>query len=87
MCVQAEVVDIGCLTKRQSEILRLVCEGATDKVIARELSISIKTVSANCEQIYLRMAIRQNAINTRCTAIATAVARGMVKIREIRGGA
>ena len=85
----AEIVDSGGLSERQAEVLRLICEGATDKSIARRLAISAKTVAANTDQIYLRMAIRQDAINMRCTAIATAVARGMIRLNigRVQGAA
>jgi len=80
MNIYAKVIDKRDLTDRESEILALICEAAPDKVIARKLAISIKTVSAHCEHIYLKLQVRQASINVRCATIGNAVARGMVQL-------
>ncbi len=40
------------LTKRESEIVKLLMEGKTNKEIASLLFISVHTVKANIEKIY-----------------------------------
>lgn len=78
--IDVELLDTGDLSPRQAEVLARICQGKPDKVIARELAISIKTVEANCAEIYARMHTRQATINARCATIAQAVARGMVRL-------
>lgn len=76
----AVMVDTGNLTPRESEIAALVCEGLSDKAIARVLAISIKTLSTHLEHIYIKLQVRQHSVNVRCSALATMVARGMVRL-------
>ncbi|MBH1971936.1 MAG: response regulator transcription factor [Moraxellaceae bacterium] len=45
------------LTQRQLEVLRLVAKGCSSKEIARELSISIKTIETHRSQIMQRLDI------------------------------
>lgn len=46
------------LTKREQEIARLVTTGANNKNIARQLSISERTVKAHLSSIFLKLHIR-----------------------------
>jgi len=78
--LHAELLDKQCLTDRESQVLQLVCEGAPDKVIAAQLAISIKTVTAHLDHIYLKLQIQNQQINTRCVAIGIALVRGMVRL-------
>lgn len=80
MKLEAEIVDKKNLTQRECDVLKLLCNGLPDKMIARALGISIKTVSTHIDHIYEKLGIRWTSINTRCTAISLAVASGMVKI-------
>lgn len=80
MKINAELIDQANLTRREGEILCLICEGYVDKAIAKKLAISIKTVSAHIESIYIKMAVREQAINVRCAAITHALVRGMVRL-------
>jgi len=80
MSIKAEVIDKKNLTEQESQILALICEGAPDKVIARKLAISIKTVSHHCEHLYFKLQVREASINVRCAVIANAVVRGMVRL-------
>lgn len=80
MRVSAEIIDKRDLTDRECQVLALICEGAPDKIIARQLAISIKTVGAHIEHIYLKMQIRRASVNVRCAAIAHAVAHGMIRL-------
>jgi DNA-binding NarL/FixJ family response regulator len=81
--VKAEVIDKTFLTPRESQILVLICEAAPDKLIARQLAISISTVHAHMDSIYKKLGVREISINSRCAAIASTVARGMVKLSVI----
>jgi len=80
MRLETEILDKKQLTVREADVLRLMCDGLPDKLIARVLGISIKTVSAHIDHIYEKFGLRWASINTRCTAISLAVASGMVKI-------
>ena len=53
------------VTRRQSEILRLIADGKSDKEIAAFLAISFRTVRTHLERLY---AI--NGIRGRATAVA-----------------
>jgi|694.fasta_scaffold24071_10 DNA-binding CsgD family transcriptional regulator len=76
--IQAKIIEPGALTPKETEVLALICEGKPDKLIARQLAISIRTVEHHCDHIYEKLAVRSNSVNARCAAIAAAVARGMV---------
>jgi len=60
------------LTKRESEVLQLVAEGAPNKRIATILEISIKTVEKHRQQLMDKLNIHDTAGLTR-HAIATGV--------------
>ena len=75
-----ELLDRRNLTPRESEIALLVCEGLSDKAIARVLAISIKTLSTHLEHIYGKLQVRRHSVNTRCAAISALVGRGMVRL-------
>lgn len=76
--LHAKVIDQDGLSDKESRVLELLCEGQTDKMIARSLAISIKTVECHCGHIYQKLLERTDSVNNRCAAISTAVARGMV---------
>jgi len=78
--LKAELLDAGSFTAREAEIARLMAEGLSDKDIARVLAISIKTVATHSANFYEKLGVRNRSINTRCTAILTMVARGMVRL-------
>ncbi|MEE8347160.1 MAG: response regulator transcription factor [Dehalococcoidia bacterium] len=46
------------LTTREMDVLRLICRGLQNKEIARELSISIRTVEGHMEGIFNRLEVR-----------------------------
>ncbi len=50
------------LTARQVELLRLICDGMTEKAVAIELGISLKTVEAHCATINRKMGTRNRAM-------------------------
>ncbi len=80
MRVHADVVDRKNLTPRESEVFALLCSGLSDKAIAAELGIHLKTVSKHIDHVYEKLGIRWCSINRRCTAIGLAVTQGMVKL-------
>jgi DNA-binding CsgD family transcriptional regulator len=80
MSVQADLLKLDGLTPREGEVLRLLCKGLPDKVIARHLAISIKTVGAHIDHVYLKLGVKEAALNSRCAAVGQAVARGLVRL-------
>ena len=60
------------LTAREAEVLRLVCDGKTNKVIAAELFLSEKTVSRHLENIFTKIRVK-----TRAAATAFALREGV----------
>ena len=80
MSIKAELINADKLTPREGEIAALMSEGLSNKAISRLLTISAKTVAAHIESIYQKLDLRSQSINTRCAAILTMVARGMIQI-------
>lgn len=78
--LKAEVINTIDLTPRECEVLALLCEGQVDKAIARRLAISLYTVKDHLDNLYSKLDVREASINTRCAAIASAVAHGLVRI-------
>src|SRR5438105_13847145 len=64
----------GELTSREAEVLQLIAEGFSNKQIASELSISIKTVEKHRQQVMNKLNIHDVAGLTR-----HAIAKGMVE--------
>ncbi len=60
------------LSPRESEILRLVCQGLSNQEIARQLVLSVGTVKFHIHNIYGKLGVRD-----RPQAIAKAVQLGM----------
>jgi len=65
----------AALTSREAEVLQLVAEGATNKLVAAELSISIKTVEKHRHALMRKLKIHDIAGLTRY-AITTGVIEG-----------
>ena len=59
------------LTPRQLAVLRVLLRGVSDKVIARELDISVSTVKAHMQEVYRRL-----DVNCRAEAVAVAARLG-----------
>lgn len=85
--VSAEIIDQGPLTDREAEVARLMTEGHADKVIAKMLDISYRTVNAHAGNIYVKLQIHSTsavantaAINCRCWAISQLIARGLIGV-------
>jgi DNA-binding NarL/FixJ family response regulator len=67
------------LTPRESEILRLILMGYTNKAIAAEIFVSEKTVEFHLDNIYTKIGVR-----TRLMAGIWAMRQGLfVKAEEI----
>ena len=70
----------GELTSRESEVLQLIAEGFSNKQIAAELAISIKTVEKHRQQVMNKLNIHDVAGLTRY-----AISKGMVE-RTVTAG-
>ena len=64
----------GELTSREAEVLQLIAEGFSNKQIAAELSISIKTVEKHRQQVMNKLNIHDMAGLTRY-----AITKGMIE--------
>jgi DNA-binding NarL/FixJ family response regulator len=64
----------GELTSREAEVLQLIAEGFSNKQIAAELTISIKTVEKHRQQVMNKLNIHDIAGLTRY-----AISKGMVE--------
>ncbi len=78
--IEAAVIDSGPFTPCEVEIVRRLCEGESNKIIAAGLNNSIRTVDAHIQTIYEKLHLRNLSINTRCVAILTLVAKGYVRL-------
>ncbi len=66
------------LTEREREILQGVARGERSKEIAARLGISIRTVGAHLASIYTKL-----GVDSRASAVAIAIERGLIARREI----
>lgn len=85
--IKAEIIDKGPLTGRESEVVVLIAEGHGDKMIAKALGISLKTVHAHVANIYVKLLdhtlmLEANVagLNMRCRAVGVMVAKGMLSL-------
>jgi DNA-binding NarL/FixJ family response regulator len=62
------------LSERETEILRLVADGLTNKEIAAHVYLSAETVKSHLESIY-----RKLGVSDRAHAVAVALRRGLVQ--------
>jgi DNA-binding NarL/FixJ family response regulator len=63
----AEPAGVSTLTARETEVLRLLAEGRTNRQLARELYISEKTVSVHVSNILAKLGVRSR---TEAAAVA-----------------
>ena len=66
------LISLADLTPRELEILHLVLEGKTNKGIASEIEISVKTVEFHLDNIY-----RKIGVQTRIMAGLWAIQQGL----------
>ena len=65
------------LTKRETEIVRLVADGYKNREVAEKLDISVKTVETHRANIMNKLALRNLA-----ELIRYAIQKGLVKIDQ-----
>lgn len=73
----ADVHEAFELTPRELQVLELVCKALPDKTIARRLGVTAKTVSTHLEHIYLKMGVRSDHHNARCSVMLLAFEHGL----------
>lgn len=72
-------VEVNELTRREKEVLSLLCEGRADAAIAREMGISRNTLRNHVAHVYQKI-----GVNRRAGAILWARERGFPLARPIR---
>ena len=75
----ARPVETSELTRREKEVLSLLCEGADDAAIAKELGVSRNTLRNHVARVYAKI-----GVNRRAQAILWARERGYPLQRPIR---
>jgi NarL family two-component system response regulator LiaR len=73
----AEEVSREILSERELEVLRLASRGISNKDIARELVLSVRTVQAHLGNIFNKL-----AVGSRTEAVLYALRRGWVSLEE-----
>jgi DNA-binding CsgD family transcriptional regulator len=71
-----EAVSFAGLTRRETEILRLLARGEGNHDIAARLVISVRTVERHVSNIYLKLGVEGNGART--SAVAAALQHGLV---------
>ncbi|MCH7998902.1 MAG: response regulator transcription factor [Chloroflexi bacterium] len=75
---QAVDEQIEPLTNRESEVLAIAARGLSNKMIARELSLSDRTVQVHLSNIFGKLGVA-----SRTEAVITALRRGLLKLEEL----
>ncbi|MCH8345873.1 MAG: response regulator transcription factor [Chloroflexi bacterium] len=75
---QAVDDEIEPLTNRESEVLAIAARGLSNKMIARELSLSDRTVQVHLSNIFGKLGVA-----SRTEAVITALQRGLLHLEEI----
>lgn len=75
---QAVDEEIEPLTDRESEVLAMAARGLSNKMIARELSLSDRTVQVHLSNIFGKLSVA-----SRTEAVITALKRGLLRLEEI----
>jgi len=66
------------LTEREREVLRLAARGASNKVIARELQVSVRTVHAHMRHIFSKMGVA-----SRTEAVMAGLRQGWLEVGDV----
>ena len=74
----ADAVDIDRLTERELAVLRLAASGLSNKMIARDLDLSDRTVQVHLSNVFGKLGVA-----SRTEAVITALRRGIVRLEEI----
>jgi PAS domain S-box-containing protein len=75
----AAPVEVNELTRREKEVLSLLCEGGDDGAIAKEMGVSRNTLRNHVARIYAKI-----GVNRRAAAVLWARERGFPLTRPIR---
>ncbi|RYF54109.1 MAG: response regulator transcription factor [Comamonadaceae bacterium] len=75
----AESLSYAALTPRESDVLAGLSGGQCNKLIARQLGISVTTVKAHVNAIMKKM-----SVESRTQAVSVAAQRGLVRISPAR---
>lgn len=70
--------EVDRLSDRESEVLAMAARGLSNKMIARELSLSDRTVQVHLSNIFGKLGVA-----SRTEAVITALRRGLLKLEEI----
>jgi DNA-binding NarL/FixJ family response regulator len=61
---KADIAPSGGLTARELQVLRLLATGKTNKVMARELSLSEKTIDRHVSNIFAKVGVATRSAAT-----------------------
>jgi DNA-binding NarL/FixJ family response regulator len=53
--------ELATLTERQQQIVKLLCEGHSNKTIARNLKLSEGTVKSHLHNIYIKLGVESRS--------------------------
>jgi len=67
------------LTRRETQVVRLVCLGLCDKQISDALDIAISTVGKYIESVYAKLDLTNEQSNQRCLLMGIMNACGIAK--------
>ncbi len=70
--------EIEPLTERESEVLGMAAKGLSNKMIARELKLSDRTVQAHLSNIFGKLGVA-----SRTEAVITGLRRGLLQLEEL----
>lgn len=78
MVARQAIRPFGPLSERETEVLKLVAKGLTNKDISQQLSISIRTVQAHLRSIFKKL-----AIGSRSETVLYGLRRGWFSFEEL----
>jgi DNA-binding NarL/FixJ family response regulator len=90
MAVKVDLMSMDLFTPREQQVIILIVAGNSNKIIAKILGISNRTIAVHAHSIYRKLNLLnkndkvRRGDNIRCTAIVTMIARGMVLVSELQ---